>query len=441
MDHLRDGAKQVRDLFSELQTYSLVRPDWKEEVYAPRSLGDNDTKVELWYLAGHFLLAWHDWHRLRSRYRGYFGIEDHETPFPSTWKRLDERCIDLALELLHSNDLDQLHVEDWLMSGVIHAEDDTVPPLRDAVHVVIQNHRRWHLMRNSVAGYFTRLREPAEVQVQREFGWFRCLKLVRRLNDETYPVCRRIDEALDGALCHHLRRYCAANLLFSWLDQADDESEGGGSRSVSGSGNYSRFRSGSGSTSYPRLRSGSGPPDEDIEIGESALIRLLSERIVIPSIDQYLSQLEDANTRGTVRHMVERIIGAIGEGSFDDFVDDVASGELRGGPESLVGVSAINLIPSETRGPCHAVLLAISKGDKKAIGFTNVMREVRTHLVNCPQTKAVVILCDFWTPAMLDEHLGDLRAHHKRGVRFLFLMAGIPRRTVSPVAVDLGMTP
>jgi hypothetical protein len=395
-------------------------------VYAPRSLGDHDTKVELWYLAGHFLLAWHDWHTLRGRYRGYFGTEDHETPFPKTWKRLDEQCFDLAQELLHTKGLDDLLSNDWRMTGEIQAEDDAAPPLREAVHVAIQNHRRWHLMRNSAASYFMGLSEPTEFQEQREFGWIQCLKLVRRLNDETYAVCRRIDEMLDGMIRHYLRSYLCANLLYSWLGRPEE----GGPESVS-------FPSGIDFGGSSR----SGPPGADLDLGESALIQLLSERIVIPPIDQYLAQLEDDNTRGTVRHVLERIVSAIAEGSFDDFVDDVASGEVRGGPESVVGASAINLIPSETRGPCHAVLLAVSKGDKKAIGFINIMREVRTHLITCPQTKAVVVLCDYWAPGMLDEHLGDLRAHHKRGVRFLFLMAGIPRRTVSPVAVDLGMTP
>lgn len=430
MGHLRDSAKQVRDLFSDLQTYSHVRPDWKKEVYAPRSLGDNDTKVELWYLAGHFLLAWHDWHTLRSRYCSYFGIQEHETPFPSTWKRLDEQCFDLALNLLHSKDLDELLFDDWLMTGVIQAEDEDVPRLRELVHVVIQNHRRWHLMRNSRRGYFDQLSVSSKFRELSDFDWPQCWKLARKLNDETYSVCRQIGEVLGDTLDCHLRRYRCLNLVFSWLDRPEaDEPDGFGSRSGSGSGSYSSSRS------------GSGPPGADIDIGESALIQLLSERIVIPSIDQYLSQLEDSDTRGTVRHMVERIVGVIREGSFDDFVDDVTSGELQRGADSLVGVTAINLIPSETRGPCHAVLLAISKGDKKAIGFTNVMREVRSHLINCPQTKAVVILCDFWTPGILDEHIRDLRAHHKRGVRFMFLMAGVPRRTVSPVAVDLGVTP
>jgi hypothetical protein len=126
---------------------------------------------------------------------------------------------------------------------------------------------------------------------------------------------------------------------------------------------------------------------------------------------------------------------------FDEFVDDVSSGDLGGGRESLVGASAINLIPSDVRGSCHALLLAVSKGDKRAIGFPSIMRQVREHLIRCPATLSVIVLCDHWGPGSLDEHLGDLRAHHDRGVRFLFLMAGWPRRAASAVAVNLGLSP
>src|SRR5262249_44255955 len=138
MRTLRDGAKRVRELHDDLQPPTMARRDWKTEVYAPQSLGDDETKVELWYLAGLFLLAWHDWHTRRGRYRVYFGIEDHETPFPKNWKPLDERCIDLAFQLLHNKDLEELILDDWLMTGVIHAEDDSAPSMRDVVHVVIQ---------------------------------------------------------------------------------------------------------------------------------------------------------------------------------------------------------------------------------------------------------------------------------------------------------------
>jgi hypothetical protein len=87
-------------------------------------------------------------------------------------------------------------------------------------------------------------------------------------------------------------------------------------------------------------------------------------------------------------------------------------------------------------------LLAVSKGDKRAVGFPAIMRQVREHLIRCSeQTRVVIFLCDHWSPSTLDEHLGDLRAHHGRGVRFLFLLLGIPSRVLAPVAVDLGLAP
>ncbi len=86
----------------------------------------------------------------------------------------------------------------------------------------------------------------------------------------------------------------------------------------------------------------------------------------------------------------------------------------------------------------HSLLLAVSRGEKKAGGFPSVMRQVKEHLIRCPATRAVIVVCDHWRP---DEHIGDLRACHDRGVRFMFLLVGIPGRVVAPVAVDLGLIP
>jgi hypothetical protein len=162
---------------------------------------------------------------------------------------------------------------------------------------------------------------------------------------------------------------------------------------------------------------------------------------MLPSIEEYAGQFEDPDISGGARRVLERITQAIGEIGYDEFVEDATSSNFQGGAQSLVGASSINIIPGHVGGPCHKLLLAISKGDKKAIGFPSVMRQVREHLILCKETKAVIILCDHWYPRMLDEHIGDLRAHHeKHKVRFLFLMVGLPGRVVSPVAVDLGMT-
>jgi hypothetical protein len=64
------------------------------------------------------------------------------------------------------------------------------------------------------------------------------------------------------------------------------------------------------------------------------------------------------------------------------------------------------------------------------------MRRVREHLIACPVTKSVVVICDHWHPEIMKEHRGDLRAHHAHNnVQFLFLLAGTPRN-LSVVAVN-----
>jgi hypothetical protein len=394
----------------------MIRRDWNAQVFAPESLGD-DTQVELWYLADYFLLAWHDWHTMRRRYRGYFGVDENTEPFPETWNRLDERCLDLANRLIRDKQLEGPVFKYWSTSGVIPADEGDRASLREVYHVVVQNHRRWHLIRNAVEG---RLESHGDVLEERSYPeaiWPHSLALVRRLNEETLLACKRLNESLGSALRYHLRCYMHSNLLVSWLDEDFETEE---------AGEYSRSSLQRASQAFA---------------GESSLNQFLSEKIVIPSIEHFLSQWQYSDAHGTAKRVLERLSQAIAEIGFDDFVEDVASGDFRGGQQSLVGVSEINLIPSQTRGPCQLLLLAVSKGDKKAIGFPSVMRQVREHLIRCPVTKAVVILCDYWGPSMLDEHLGDLRAHHERGVRFLFLMAGMPSRSISPVAVDLGLTP
>jgi hypothetical protein len=66
-------------------------------VFARQTLGD-EVQIELWYLAEHLLLAWHDWHGLSERFPRYFG--EPTQPFPAVWRRLDADCTVLADQLL-----------------------------------------------------------------------------------------------------------------------------------------------------------------------------------------------------------------------------------------------------------------------------------------------------------------------------------------------------
>ena len=161
---------------------------------------------------------------------------------------------------------------------------------------------------------------------------------------------------------------------------------------------------------------------------------------MLQSIEQFIQSSIEAEDRQTVSRVLRRVQAAIAEIGYDAFVEDIASAEFQGGSDSPIGTDAINVIPGHGKAACCPILLAVSKGDKKALGFPNSMKQVREHLIRCiNKTRTVIVLCDYWQPAMLDDHIGDLRAHHEKGVRFLFLMVGTPARAVAPVAVDLGL--
>ena len=337
----------------------------------------------------------------------------------------------LAEHLLRNRQLDGLISGYWLTTGVIDGDRrQKLPSTREIYQTVIQNHRRWSLIRQAETGWFgPHAEQPERTSPQGEV-WPLCCKLVVRLTEETLSACQRLMEVLGKDLRFHLRHYRHANLLASWLtdETREDTNAGGG----------------------------------------SVLSQLLSEKIMVPSFEPYLRQLQEtevretpstprrrivvpggihppplqnAHVQSTAAKVLDRIVAAVAEIGYDEFVEDVTSAEFQGGPDSLVGASTINLIPGQPGASCQPLLLAVSRGDRKPIGFPDVLRQVREHLIRCPGTRSVIVLCDYWHPGILNEHLGDLRAHHDRGVRFLFLMVGTPGRLLAPVGVDLGLTP
>ena len=140
---------------------------------------------------------------------------------------------------------------------------------------------------------------------------------------------------------------------------------------------------------------------------------------MLQSIEQFIQSNIEAEDRQTVNRVLLRVQATIAEIGYDAFVEDIVSADFQGGDESLVGSDAINVIPGHGKAACCPTLLAVSKGYTKTIGFPNIMKQVREHLIHCiNKTRTVVVLRDYWQPVMLDDHIGDLRAHHERGVRF-----------------------
>lgn len=397
---LQQSYREVDKLFADLQPPVFARQDWKGSVYARRSLG-NEVQVEVWYLAEHFLLAWNDWWGLCERYLRYFGQPDEK--LPRRWRTLEARCRSLADRIVRDSLLDQIVSHNWIvptaMTRLVRKDEDSP---RSLFHALVMSHRRLTLV--LLLESHPERSEDVVSKVMPEGPILpEASGIARRLNQGLIHQWQELSSTLREDTLWYLRNYQRANLAVSWL--MEETTQG-------------------------------------IDDTRSAFLNAVtSEKHVPPSIELFVQQLNiEAGERQTVSRVLRRVESAISEVGYDSFLEDLSSSEFLGGNDSPVGSDAINLIPGHGKVACCTTLLAVSQGDKKAIGFPSIMKQVRKHLIDCiNMTRVVIVLCDHWQPDMLEDHIGDLRAHHDRGVRFLFLMVGTPGRVVAPVAVDLSL--
>lgn len=395
---LQQSYREVDKLFADLHPPVFARQDWKGAVYARRSLGD-DVRIEVWYLAEHFLLAWNDWWSLCERYLRYFGQPDEK--LPQTWRTLAAKCRSLADRIVRDSLLDQFFSHNWMMPTAVTrlvGEEEDSP--RSLFHALVMNHRRLTLMLR-LESHPVRSQDvvskvmPDGPILPEAFG------IVRKLNQSLIHQWQELASTLRDDTLWYLRNYQRANLSVSWL--MEETTQG-------------------------------------IDDTRSAFLHAVTWEKHMPlSIEVFVQQLNvEAGERQTISRVLCRVESAISEVGYENFLEDLSSAEFLGGNDSPVGSDAINLIPAHGKAACCTTLLAVSQGDKKAIGFPSIMKQVRKHLIDCiNKTRVVIVLCDHWHPDMLEDHIGDLRAHHNRGIRFLFLMVGTPGRVVAPVAVDL----
>jgi hypothetical protein len=401
---LRDWANRLTGLYQDIDGPVLARREWLGTTFARRTLGDG-VPVELWYLAEYFLLFWHDWHGLRQRFLAYFGQADGR--FPRSWNILDHRCQRLANRLLQEKELDGIIADSWLLAPASEAlaRSAKQPEAKSVYHAIVLNHRRISLLVTANYG-LDRPRDEFHRVVPLARVWPKSLDTAERLNSKLIASWDNMPGEIQEETRWHLRQYGHAQLLASWL-LADT-------------------------------------PLATDEPFSALLYTLNPERIVTPTVQDFIGSLRNfpAEQR-TVAQVLERMSAAIGDFGYKEFVDDVTSGDFLPGPNSPLGSDAINLIPSKHRGPCRTVLVAVSRGIERrsGLGFPKIMSQVKAHLIDCKDTRAVIFLCDHWSPDILEDHLDQLRAEHRRGVRFLFLLAGLPDRAVAPVVVDLGATP
>jgi hypothetical protein len=407
---LQQSYREVDKLYEDIYPPVFSRQDWEGSVFAHRTLGDK-SPVEVWYLAEHFLLAWSDWWGLCDRYLSYFG--QPENKLPRTWWKLKTRCRSLIDQIFQDRRLEQIVCRSWMQPHPRRLLGDYKGSSRTIYHAMVANHRRLQLFKtlgfwgDGVMGEFPGGGPEGEFPGGGpERGvWFEAHHLAQRINGGLLHEWDSLPGDIQGDARWHMRNYQRANLLASWLMTSSDH--------------------------------------DDQHFHSALWNALRRERSVIPTIKHFLEQLSlDHEDRDIVGQVLQRTQAAIADFGYDAFIDDVMSGEFIGGDESPTGSSAINLIPSERKGNCCTTLLAVSKGDKKALGFPAIMKQVREHLIRCTdKTRVVIFLCDHWFPGILDDHIGDLQAHYDRGVRMLYLMAGTPGRSFAPVAVDLGVRP
>ncbi len=142
----------------------------------------------------------------------------------------------------------------------------------------------------------------------------------------------------------------------------------------------------------------------------------------------------------SVGRLLDRLKATIAELGYEAVVEDLSSPDLIGGEDSLLASADVMVVPGHHAGASRPVLLAVTKGwsGKEPHSFTKVIRQVKTRLIESNGTiKVVIVFCDCWDSASFqEEHREELRAHSQNGVRFLFMMVGVPDRVLVPVPVE-----
>jgi hypothetical protein len=71
------------------------------------------------------------------------------------------------------------------------------------------------------------------------------------------------------------------------------------------------------------------------------------------------------------------------------------------------------------------------------------MRQVKARLIEAQGAiKLVIVFCDCWDSAAFQaHHREELGAHARNGVRFLFVLVGVPDRVLVPLLIAFDQAP
>ena len=153
----------------------------------------------------------------------------------------------------------------------------------------------------------------------------------------------------------------------------------------------------------------------------------------------------DSRTSEIIERLLDRLKAAIAELGYEAVLEDLLSPDLIGGQDdSLLATTDVMVVPGHLADASRPILLAVTKGwkGKDPLAFAKVMRKVKARLTEARGgVKVVVVFCDTWDSASFqEEHREELGAHARNGVRFLFLLVGVPDRVLVPVPVAFDQT-
>jgi len=153
----------------------------------------------------------------------------------------------------------------------------------------------------------------------------------------------------------------------------------------------------------------------------------------------------DSPISGAVGRLLDRLKTTIAELGYEAVMEDLSSSELIGGEDSLLASDDVMVVPGHLADASRPILLAVTKGwsGKEPQSFAKVMRQVKARLIESNGTiKVVIVFCDCWDSASFqEEHREELRAHDKNGVRFMFVLVGVPDQILVPVPVEFERSP
>lgn len=405
-------AGSLRRMLPEVPNALSSERVWYEDIAARRTLGHN-SRVEAWFLAQFFLETYVDWRDFVGRWTRYFGQSDSRTARSS--ERLNRHCrtrfvngLPFAPALRHC--LQQMWTE--TLHGIREASKGMPVDLGDSLEGP-QNENGSQVAADSLMHELIRCDRHYRVAVLAEsqagIGSFGLIEIAQAMNTAVEDWLGKATEETREEVRFYVRHYRHSMLRLSWLGADDEEAAAG----------YV--------TTLNKVLKERRSPMSWLH----TLIDELAHDEAMSDVDLQLAN-----------RVLSRIADAVEELGYECFAEDLSSRDFLGSDDSPVGSDRVNVIPSRHKGACHSIVVAVAQGASRTTGtgFPRIMRRLKTHLIECASTTRVaIVLCDQWdSRSFADEHFDELRAHYRKGVRFVFLVAGTPSRRMARVPVDFG---